>query len=100
MADGLDSNPFLLVLFSIFCGVTVTPANIQYFWREWMYPLDPFTRLIRYVLTGLRPVVLSIFLLFASWHLYPVLFPLYPLPHVPLFPPFPLSSFLSMLPLS
>ncbi|KAL7421564.1 ATP-binding cassette transporter snq2 [Cryptotrichosporon argae] len=39
-------NPFLLVLFSVFCGVTAPPANLPYFWRSWMWPLDPFTRLI------------------------------------------------------
>ncbi|OCF43306.1 ATP-binding cassette transporter [Kwoniella heveanensis CBS 569] len=39
-------NPFLLVLFSLFCGVTAPPPTLPYFWRSWMYPLDPFTRLI------------------------------------------------------
>ncbi|KAK4686950.1 ATP-binding cassette, subfamily G (WHITE), member 2, PDR, partial [Tremellales sp. Uapishka_1] len=39
-------NPFLLILFSIFCGVTIPAPNLIYFWRVWMYQLDPFTRLI------------------------------------------------------
>jgi ABC-type multidrug transport system permease subunit len=39
-------NPFLLVIFSLFCGVTIPSPNLTYFWRAWMYPLDPFTRLI------------------------------------------------------
>jgi len=39
-------NPFLLVLFSVFCGVTAPPATLPYFWRSWMYHLDPFTYLI------------------------------------------------------
>ncbi|WWD20557.1 hypothetical protein CI109_105033 [Kwoniella shandongensis] len=48
-------NPFLLVLFSLFCGVTAPPPTLPYFWRSWMYPLDPFTRLISgLVTTGLQ----------------------------------------------
>jgi len=39
-------NPFLLVLFGLFCGVTITQPNMPKFWRSWMYQLDPFTRLI------------------------------------------------------
>lgn len=34
-----DSNPFLLVLLSVFCGVTAPPATLPYFWRSWMYQL-------------------------------------------------------------
>ncbi|TYJ52284.1 hypothetical protein B9479_007127, partial [Cryptococcus floricola] len=50
-------NPFLLVLFSLFCGVTAPPPTLPYFWRSWMYPLDPFTRLISgLVSTGLQGV--------------------------------------------
>ncbi|OCF78442.1 ATP-binding cassette transporter [Kwoniella mangroviensis CBS 8886] len=48
-------NPFLLVLFSLFCGVTAPPATLPYFWRSWMYELDPFTRLI----SGLVSTVLQ-----------------------------------------
>lgn len=48
-------NPFLLVLFSIFCGVTAPPPTLPYFWRKWMWPLDPFTRLI----SGLVSTVLQ-----------------------------------------
>ena len=39
-------NPFLLIMFSVFCGVTAPKPNLPYFWRSWMYELDPFTRLI------------------------------------------------------
>lgn len=53
-----DSNPFLLVLFSIFCGVTAPPPTLPYFWRKWMWPLDPFTRLIRRVI-AFSPLVCS-----------------------------------------
>ena len=50
-------NPFFLVLFSVFCGVTAPPATLPYFWRVWMYQLDPFTRLVSgLVSTGLHEV--------------------------------------------
>lgn len=39
-------NPFLLVIFSLFCGVTIPPPAMPHFWKSWMYPLDPFTRII------------------------------------------------------
>lgn len=56
-------NPFLLVVFGLFCGVTITGLSrfrefinhllnfasaqaMPKFWSSWMYQLDPFTRLI------------------------------------------------------
>ncbi|CAK9786637.1 ATP-binding cassette transporter [Cutaneotrichosporon oleaginosum] len=48
-------NPFLLVLFSVFCGVTAPPVTLPYFWRKWMWPLDPFT----YLIEGLVSTVLQ-----------------------------------------
>jgi ATP-binding cassette subfamily G (WHITE) protein 2 (SNQ2) len=39
-------NPPIIVTFAIFCGVTIPKPNIPRFWREWLYQLDPFTRLI------------------------------------------------------
>ncbi|KAG8704963.1 hypothetical protein FRC08_001922 [Ceratobasidium sp. 394] len=39
-------NPFILVTFSLFCGVMIPKASIPKFWRVWLYQLDPFTRLI------------------------------------------------------
>ncbi|QRV86840.1 ABC-2 type transporter [Ceratobasidium sp. AG-Ba] len=39
-------NPFILVTFSLFCGVTIPKDAIPKFWRAWLYQLDPFTRLI------------------------------------------------------
>jgi len=44
-------NPFLLVIFSLFCGVTIPQPQLPGFWREWMYNLDPFTRLISGLVT-------------------------------------------------
>jgi ATP-binding cassette subfamily G (WHITE) protein 2 (SNQ2) len=39
-------NPFIIVVFAVFCGVTIPKPNIPGFWRAWLYQLDPFTRLI------------------------------------------------------
>lgn len=48
-------NPFLLVLFSVFCGVLSPPQALPYFWRVWMLPLDPF----KYLMSGLVSTVLK-----------------------------------------
>ncbi|GAA93595.1 hypothetical protein E5Q_00239 [Mixia osmundae IAM 14324] len=40
------ANAPLLVMFSLFCGVTIPKPQIPHFWRVWLYQLDPFTRLI------------------------------------------------------
>lgn len=39
-------NPFVIITFALFCGVTIPKPNIPKFWRVWLYELDPFTRLI------------------------------------------------------
>jgi ATP-binding cassette subfamily G (WHITE) protein 2 (SNQ2) len=39
-------NPFMLVVMSMFCGVTVPKPNMPKFWSTWMYQLNPFTRLV------------------------------------------------------
>ncbi|KAI9889208.1 MAG: hypothetical protein M1814_005724 [Vezdaea aestivalis] len=39
-------NPFIIVTFALFCGVTVPKPQIPKFWRSWLYHLVPFTRLI------------------------------------------------------
>ena len=39
-------NPFVIVIFALFCGVTVPAPQIPGFWRKWLYQLDPFTRLV------------------------------------------------------
>lgn len=39
-------NPFLIITFALFCGVTIAKPQIPRFWRAWLYQLDPFTRLI------------------------------------------------------
>jgi ABC-type multidrug transport system ATPase subunit len=40
------TNPFLIITFALFCGVTIPKPQIPGFWRAWLYQLDPFTRLI------------------------------------------------------
>ncbi|CAE6385299.1 unnamed protein product [Rhizoctonia solani] len=44
-------NPFILVVFSLFCGVSIPKASMPAFWRAWLYQLDPFTRLISGLVT-------------------------------------------------
>lgn len=39
-------NPFLIIVFALFCGVAVPKPQIPKFWRAWLYQLDPLTRLI------------------------------------------------------
>ena len=39
-------NSPLIITFSLFCGVTISAPQIPGFWRSWLYPLDPYTRLI------------------------------------------------------
>ncbi|KAK5134770.1 hypothetical protein LTR08_006145 [Meristemomyces frigidus] len=39
-------NPFVIIVFALFCGVTIPKPQIPGFWRAWLYQLDPFTRLI------------------------------------------------------
>ena len=34
-------NPFLIIIFALFCGVTVPKPQIPGFWRAWLYQLDP-----------------------------------------------------------
>ena len=34
-------NPFLIIIFALFCGVAVPPPQIPGFWRSWLYQLDP-----------------------------------------------------------
>lgn len=39
-------NPFLMIVLSLFCGVTIPKPSMPRFWRYWLYELNPFTRLI------------------------------------------------------
>jgi ABC-type multidrug transport system permease subunit len=39
-------NPFIIITFALFCGVTIPKPDIPTFYRTWLYELDPFTRLI------------------------------------------------------
>ena len=34
-------NPFLIIIFALFCGVAVPKPQIPGFWRVWLYELDP-----------------------------------------------------------
>lgn len=37
-------NPFLSLVLSTFCGVTIPYPTMMRFWRAWLYPLVPYTR--------------------------------------------------------
>ena len=39
-------DPFLMITFALFCGVTIPAPQMPGFWRAWLFQLDPFTRLI------------------------------------------------------
>lgn len=39
-------DPFIVITFVLFCGVTIPAPQMPHFWRAWLYELDPFTRLI------------------------------------------------------
>ncbi|EME81861.1 ABC transporter, PDR-type [Pseudocercospora fijiensis CIRAD86] len=39
-------NPFMIIVFALFCGVTIPKSQIPKFWRVWLHELDPLTRLI------------------------------------------------------
>ncbi|KAI1406119.1 ABC-2 type transporter-domain-containing protein [Hypoxylon fuscum] len=39
-------DPFIVITFALFCGVTIPAPQMPLGWRVWLYQLDPFTRLI------------------------------------------------------
>ncbi|KAK0640847.1 ATP-binding cassette transporter [Cercophora newfieldiana] len=39
-------DPFIMITFALFCGVTIPKAQMPKFWRSWLHDLVPFTRLI------------------------------------------------------
>ncbi|KNE98927.1 hypothetical protein PSTG_07772 [Puccinia striiformis f. sp. tritici PST-78] len=46
MFVAMKANPLLVIVFCLFCGVTIPKANLPKFWREWMYDLNPVTRVV------------------------------------------------------
>ncbi|GAA5969283.1 hypothetical protein JCM8115_006749 [Rhodotorula mucilaginosa] len=40
------TNPFLLIIFALFCGVTVPKPDMPSFYRSWLYWVNPLTWLI------------------------------------------------------
>ncbi|TFY82436.1 hypothetical protein EWM64_g1573 [Hericium alpestre] len=44
-------NPFIMVVLSTFCGVTIPYPTLAKFWKSWLYELDPFTRLMSAMLS-------------------------------------------------
>ncbi|PHH68319.1 hypothetical protein CDD83_6156 [Cordyceps sp. RAO-2017] len=39
-------DPLIVIVFALFCGVTMPAPEMPAFWRAWLYQLDPFTRLV------------------------------------------------------
>ncbi|ORX47212.1 hypothetical protein DM01DRAFT_1410327 [Hesseltinella vesiculosa] len=48
-------NPFFTSFLILFCGLMQPPKAMPYFWRVWMYPLDPY----HYLMEGLVVNVMS-----------------------------------------
>lgn len=44
-------DPFIMITFALFCGVTIPTPQMPKFWRSWLYELDPFSRLISGMVT-------------------------------------------------
>lgn len=44
-------DPFVMITFALFCGVTIPAPQMPGFWRAWLYELNPFTRLIAGMVT-------------------------------------------------
>lgn len=44
-------DPFVVITFGMFCGVTIPAPQMPRFWHAWLYQLDPFTRLISGMVT-------------------------------------------------
>ncbi|TPX15449.1 uncharacterized protein E0L32_004429 [Thyridium curvatum] len=44
-------DPFIMITFALFCGVTIPSVQMPKFWRSWLFQLDPFTRLIAGMVT-------------------------------------------------
>ncbi|GAA6042344.1 hypothetical protein JCM8097_003859 [Rhodosporidiobolus ruineniae] len=44
--------PPLLVVFTLFCGVTIPPNQLMKFWRSWLYWLNPFTYVVEGTMTN------------------------------------------------
>lgn len=44
-------DPFIIITFGMFCGVTIPAPQMPGFWHAWLYQLDPFTRLISGMVT-------------------------------------------------
>lgn len=47
-------NPFLMITFALFCGVTIPQPQIPKFWRAWLYQVNPFTMLVEGMISQLR----------------------------------------------
>ncbi|KAI9569434.1 pleiotropic drug resistance ABC transporter [Boletus coccyginus] len=44
-------NPFIGIVLSLFCGVAIPYPSLSSFWRDWLYPLMPYTRTLSAMLS-------------------------------------------------
>ncbi|KAI0690742.1 ABC-2 type transporter-domain-containing protein [Cytidiella melzeri] len=44
-------NPFIGLILTTFCGVTIPFPTMESFWRSWLYQLDPYTRVLSSMLS-------------------------------------------------
>ncbi|KAF8131532.1 pleiotropic drug resistance ABC transporter [Boletus edulis] len=44
-------NPFVGIVLSLFCGVTIPYPSLSKFWRDWLYQLAPYTRTLSAMLS-------------------------------------------------
>ncbi|KAI6120967.1 pleiotropic drug resistance ABC transporter [Pisolithus croceorrhizus] len=43
--------PFIALVLAVFCGVTIPYPSLIPFWRDWLYRIDPFTRMLSAMLS-------------------------------------------------
>jgi len=48
---GILFDPFIMVILTTFCGVIIPYSSLANTWREWVYQLNPFTRLLSAMLS-------------------------------------------------
>eukprot|EP01132_Coremiostelium_polycephalum_P003857 gene3857-4808_t len=44
--------PIMIIFFFLFCGIMVPPKDLPYFWRSWMYKLNPCTYFLEGIVTN------------------------------------------------
>lgn len=54
------SNPPIVVVFALFCGISISKSAMPKFWRKWMYELNPLTRVVSgYLVNEMHDLVVT-----------------------------------------